>query len=107
MSRMRELGAGDAPGDIQAWIGPHVCGSCYEVPQEMQDEVCAQLPEARSQTSWRTPSLDLAAGVRAQLEGLAVTVHDVGPCTLEDHAYHSYRRDGAAAGRFAGLVWMS
>ena len=30
-----------------------------------------------------------------------------GGCTREDPALHSYRRDGAAAGRLAGLVWMS
>ena len=33
-------------------------------------------------------------------------VHDVGICTLEDDAWPSHRRDGSAATRFAGVVWM-
>lgn len=100
---MREQGARDLVG----WIGPHVCGACYEVPETMQSEVCAVVPEARSTTSWGTPALDIGAGVRAQLERAGVEVHDVGGCTREDERLHSYRRDGAAAGRMAGLVWIS
>ena len=37
-------------------------------PPQMQDEVAAAVPAARATTSWGTPSLDLGAGVRAQLE---------------------------------------
>ena len=89
-----------------AWIGPHVCGSCYEVPREMQGEVAAMVPQARSTTSWGTPALDLGAGVRAQLEDAGITdVREVGACTLEDPTWPSFRRDGAAATRFAGVIW--
>ncbi|UFN45538.1 polyphenol oxidase family protein [Nocardioides okcheonensis] len=89
-----------------AWIGPHVCGSCYEVPADLQDEVAALVPEARSTTSWGTPALDLGGGVRAQLDAAGITdVRAVGVCTREDHAWPSYRRDGAAATRFAGAIW--
>lgn len=92
---------------IRAWIGPHVCGACYEVPQQMQDEVAALVPAARATTSWGTPALDIGAGVRFQLERAGAEVTVVGGCTREDPGLHSYRRDGAEAGRFAGLVWMS
>lgn len=92
---------------IRAWIGPHVCGGCYEVPGPMRDEVAALVPAARATTSWGTPALDLGAGVCSQLERAAVEVIEVGGCTREDPGLHSYRRDGARAGRFAGLVWMS
>jgi YfiH family protein len=103
VSRLRELGA----GQITAWIGPHVCGACYEVPAELRDEVAAQVPSAYSTTSWGTPSLDLGAGVRAQLEDAGVAdVRTVGGCTREDESWPSYRRDGDGATRFAGLVWM-
>ena len=89
-----------------AWIGPHVCGACYEVPAELQDEVAALVPEARSTTSWGTPALDLGAGVRAQLEAAGITdVRVVDACTREDPTWPSYRRDGAAATRFAGVIW--
>ncbi len=100
---MRDLGA----TDITAWIGPHVCGRCYEVPAAMQAEVVAAVPESLAETSWGTQALDLGAGVRAQLERAGVTVLDVAGCTLEEPSLHSHRRDGAAAGRFAGLVWRS
>lgn len=89
-----------------AWIGPHVCGACYEVPAALQDEVTAVVPEARSTTSWGTPALDLGAGVRAQLQAAGVTdLRVVDACTREDPTWPSYRRDGAAATRFAGAIW--
>lgn len=101
VARMCEAGA----GDLLAWVGPHVCGGCYEVPAAMREEVAAAVPETWAETTWGTPSLDLGAGVRAQLRA-----HDVEPivvdrCTREDTALHSHRRDGAASGRMAGLVW--
>lgn len=100
---MRAEGA----GRIVAWIGPHVCGRCYEVPEQMRQEVAALVPAAWSETSWGTPALDLGAAVRAQLEALDVAVEAVGTCTLEDPTHHSHRRDGAGAGRFAGLIWVA
>lgn len=100
---MREKGA----SVIRAWLGPHVCGRCYEVPAAMRDEVAEVVPEALSETSWGTPALDIGAGVEAQLVAAGVEVTRVGGCTREDPALHSYRRDGAASGRFAGLVWLT
>jgi YfiH family protein len=97
---MHDLGA----TTVTAWIGPHVCGACYEVPADMQDEVATAVPAARATTSWGTPSLDLGAGVRDQLESLEVVVNDVSRCTRESEDLFSYRRDGSAAGRLAGLV---
>ena len=89
-----------------AWIGPHVCGACYEVPAEMQEQVVAVVPEARSTTSWGTPALDLGAGVRAQLAAAGVDdLRTVGACTREDASWPSYRRDGDGATRFAGVIW--
>jgi YfiH family protein len=100
VSRMRSRGA----GEITAWIGPHVCGRCYEVPQQMQDEVTAAVPASRSTTAWGTPALDIGAGVRSQLEELGCRVVEVAACTRETPSLYSYRRDGAAAGRLAGLI---
>jgi len=102
VARMRELGS----TGLVAFVGPHVCGACYEVPEEMRDEVAALVPTARSTTSWGTPALDLGAGVRAQLDSAGVSdVRALDRCTREDEAWPSYRRDGAAATRFAGVVW--
>ena len=100
VAAMHELGA----RDIHAWIGPHVCGGCYEVPEQMQADAIAQVPEARATTTWGTPALDIGAGVRAQLLTDGVAVTELGGCTREDTDLYSYRRDGRAAGRLAGLV---
>lgn len=100
VAAMRELGA----GPMTAWIGPHVCGACYEVPQEMQDDVCAVEPAARATTSWGTPSVDVGAGVRAQLERDGVTVVDASRCTRESPDLFSYRRDDRVSGRQAGII---
>jgi copper oxidase (laccase) domain-containing protein len=53
------------------------------------------------------PALDLGAGVLAQLADAGVPATEVGGCTREDEALHSHRRDGAAAGRLAGVVWRT
>jgi hypothetical protein len=100
VARMRELGA----GAITAWIGPHVCGACYEVPAAMWAEVGALVPASVATTSWGTPSLDIGAGVRAQLAEAGVSVVDAARCTRESVDLYSYRRDGADAGRLAGLI---
>ncbi len=100
VGRMHELGA----TAIEGWIGPHVCGRCYEVPAEMRDDVADMVPAARAETAWGTPSLDLGAGVRSQLGHLGVDVHDVSRCTRESTDLYSYRRDGRGAGRLAGVV---
>ncbi|MDQ6641855.1 MAG: peptidoglycan editing factor PgeF [Actinomycetota bacterium] len=97
---MREQGA----AEIVAFVGPHVCGACYEVPLEMQQEVTAVVPASRSSTSWGTPALDIGAGVRAQLERCGASVIDVSRCTRESADLYSHRRDGERAGRLAGLI---
>ena len=100
VARMHELGA----AGLAAWIGPSVCGRCYEVPADMRDQVAASVPAARCTTSRGTPGLDLPAAVRSQLQDAGVGVEYSGGCTLEDDTLFSYRRD-SSTGRFAGLVW--
>ena len=100
LETMRGLGA----ERIEAWVGPHVCGACYEVPDAMREEVAAVVPETYATTAWGTPALDLGAGVRAQLAAAGVPVTAVDRCTREDRDLFSYRRQGRASGRLAGLV---
>jgi len=102
VARMRELGA----ARIVAWLGPSVCGRCYEVPADMREQVAAAVPASFSETSWGTPAVDVAAGVVAQLEAGGVEVVDAFRCTLEDDDLYSYRRQGTASGRLGGLVWV-
>jgi hypothetical protein len=99
---MRALGATELVG----WVGPHVCGGCYEVPEQMRAEVSASVPRAWATTTWGTPALDIGAGVRSQLLEADVEVVDASRCTVEDEDLYSYRRQGAASGRLGGLVWV-
>ncbi|MET9799826.1 peptidoglycan editing factor PgeF [Streptomyces sp. NPDC006368] len=97
---------GAEPSRITARTGPAVCGRCYEVPKAMRDEVAAAVPEARSETSWGTPAVDVAAGVHAQLDALGVRDRRASEiCTLESRDHYSYRRD-RTTGRLAGYVWL-
>lgn len=100
VAEMRRRGA----ASIRAWLGPSICGSCYEVPAELRATVAADVPAAWASTSWGTPALDLPAGVRSQLAAANVAVEYSGECTLENDNLFSYRRDNRT-GRFAGLVW--
>lgn len=96
--------AGTNPADIRAAIGPAICGRCYEVPAQMRAELAQRVPEARAETSWGTPSLNLPAAVGAQLRSAGVRwIEDVGICTLESHDLYSYRRN-PVTGRFAGVI---
>jgi YfiH family protein len=100
VAALRDLDA----GPLRAWLGPAICGACYEVPGEMQAEVAGVVPATRSTTRQGTAGLDLRRGVAAQLQAAgvnAVQVSDV--CTAEDPSYFSYRRDGVT-GRFAGVA---
>jgi YfiH family protein len=102
ITTLRDRGA----SRIVACIGPHVCGACYEVPDAMAAEVDRAVPGTRSTTSWGTAAIDLGVGVEAQLAASGVTeIRSVPVCTREDPTWPSYRRDGEAATRFAGMVW--
>lgn len=103
VERLREVGGG-ASGSIEAVLGPAICGGCYEVPSQMRAEVARSVPESWAETTWGTPSLDLRAGVEAQLKGVGVErVSVVGGCTFETPTLFSHRRDGRT-GRIAGVV---
>ena len=73
----------------------------------MRDDVAGRHPAARATSRRGTPALDVAAGVLAQLADLGVPASRVAGCTAEDDDLFSVRRDGAATGRSAGLVWLA
>jgi YfiH family protein len=100
---MRQLGA----ERITAVLGPYACGNCYEVPDEMRAEVAERVPASYAETSWGTPSIDVAAGVAAQLAELDCTVIKATSCTIESENLYSYRREGPVSGRLAGLIRLA
>ncbi|MEX5260073.1 polyphenol oxidase family protein [Kocuria sp. CPCC 205263] len=104
---VEQLRARGASG-LSAWLGPSICGSCYEVPAAMREESAERIPAVATTTSWGTPALDLRAGARERLSALGVAVLEPSgagsSCTLENERLSSHRRD-PGSGRIVGLVW--
>ena len=94
---MRDLGAGE---EIVAVIGPGAGACCYEVGAEVH----AALGSGGSPAG----HIDLHAIARERLLAAGVgRVRDPGICTICDLAFFSHRREGARAGRQAGVAWLS
>jgi len=107
----RSAGPG-APGVVAA-IGPHIGACCYEVDAPVLDAIRAELGTAAlaSATPVRTDHwmLDLGALAALALERAGVPRASIGTaaarCTACDRErFHSYRRDGARAGRLVHFV---
>jgi polyphenol oxidase len=97
---VRDLGAGE---EIVAVIGPGAGVCCYEVGAEVH----AALGSGGSGGS-AAGHIDLHATARARLLAAGVSrVRDPGICTICDRAFFSHRREGARAGRQAGVAWLS
>ena len=96
---MREMGA----SEIAAVLGPSICGTCYEVSEEIYNDVIQIHPLAESRTKLDTPALDLPKALAAALNTVGVKVEKWNVCTLEDPEYFSYRRDGVT-GRQVGVI---
>ena len=99
LSLMREMGA----QQITAIVGPSICGACYEVSEEIFNEVVGAHPVAASSTSAGTRALDLPAALEAVLREEKIAIITEFECTLESNDLFSYRRDGIT-GRQAGVI---
>ena len=99
VAKMRDLGA----TQISGTIGPSICGICYEVPQELHDEVIAEHPLATSKTRTGTWALDLPRALIAALEIIDVKVEVETVCTFENEDHFSYRRN-QITGRQVGVI---
>ena len=95
---MQELGA----ERISGYVGPSICGNCYEVSQDIHNDVVIKHPAADTYPKTGRYTLDLVAGLKEQLRN--VILYDHGGCVKEDPNHFSYRRDGIT-GRQAGVIW--
>jgi YfiH family protein len=102
---------GADPARVRAAVGPAISGAHYEVPEQMQREVVAVVPETACRTDRGTPGLDLPAGVAAVLRRAGVTdVLVTGWCTASDERFFSHRRAqraGTTTGRSAAVAALS
>jgi len=103
---------GAQPATIEAAIGPAIGGCCYEFGAEHLGRFVERYG-ARAETAWRAGTterghLDVRRLATLALEtaGLPpLSIRTLGPCTAEHPAVlHSYRRDGANAGRQLSYV---
>jgi YfiH family protein len=96
---LRSLGV---TGEFEAAIGPGAGGCCYETGDEVREHFAgAAASHGRL--------LDLKAVAAKQLlEAGAITVRDVGLCTIcaPGGRFFSHRRDGATTGRQGGFAWL-
>jgi YfiH family protein len=99
-----ERTVGAMGGAREAHVGPHIRAGCYEFGADALDEVTAALgASVRTTTTWGTPALDLAAGVRTVLGD--VPIIDAGACTACSDIYYSWRARRESA-RFATIAWI-
>lgn len=95
------------PAELVAALGPCIGACCFEVGDEVAEQlVAASSPAARITREHGRPHASLEQAIRAQLRSLGVAELDaVGGCTFCDPArWHSYRRDGAASGRAMAVI---
>src|SRR5205085_7893854 len=91
------------PARVGAAVGPAVGPCCYPVDVALRDRFAARFgPE-----TVRPPAVDLAGAARRELIAAGVpaaAIQVVEACTsCEAGRFFSHRRDGAGAGRQAGL----
>ena len=103
-SLMGEIG--DMSDSFAVWIGPAICGTCYEVQYdvlnalEISPDSCALEESPREGRYF----LNLANVVKHRLQRLGVSdVTHSGICSYTDTNFYSYRRDGTT-GRFVSLI---
>jgi polyphenol oxidase len=97
VAALREL-AGDR--EIVAVVGPGAGVCCYEVGDEVHDVFAGAHRRGRH--------IDLRAIAHRRLLAAGVRdVRDVAACTVCDERFFSHRREGARAGRQAGVAWLS
>jgi len=95
----------------QAWLGPSIRVCCFEVGEEVVDDLRASYDDADTfvDRSKAKPHVDLAALTKSLLikRGFAPhAIHDSGLCTrCEGSIFHSYRkRDRERSGRNLAVV---
>jgi len=102
-----------AASGLVAAIGPHIGPCCYEVDAPvltaLEQRFASALPAALRPTRPGHAALDLGALVRSDLLASGLPAASIGglrdACThCHPERYHSYRRDGSAAGRLVHFI---
>lgn len=99
--------ASSAPGDVLAYIGPHIGGDDYEVSCELMDRFRDEFGDI-IEASYR--HLDLGAAVRKTLKDGGVecsSIVDAGVSTASaTDRFFSYRAEGGRCGRHGAIACL-
>lgn len=97
------------PETCMAWIGPAICGRCYETGEEVFEQFKARYVEAEKAFFYQQERLHANLALMAELVLLNAGVGSVAQsnaCTFEsNNLYYSYRKS-AQTGRIATLIWF-
>ncbi|MFA6042576.1 MAG: UDP-N-acetylmuramoyl-L-alanine--D-glutamate ligase [Patescibacteria group bacterium] len=88
---------GVKPKKVRVWLGPSICGRCYEVTNKKRLQIIRKALRGSVQPTARGGLVDLRAGVVRQLVAMGVRKANIdtkAPCTHETSALPSFRRDG-------------
>lgn len=107
----------DKRANLIAWIGPAICGNCYEVGEEVRLQAIANDALARTQTAFRKSpnfsekqpkwlaNLPYLAELCLKKSGVQ-NIYQSQECTYElSDRYYSYRKQ-VQTGRIASLIWI-
>jgi YfiH family protein len=99
---------GVPPRDLEAFLGPAISGSRYEVGREVIDGLRAH---GIDEKLWRRGRcVDLRGFLAARLENLGLdptAIRTVDSCTASTPELASYRRDGVNAGRQWSMIYRT
>lgn len=96
--------------DVSIWLGPAIGPDNFEVGDDVRDAFIAD--NSKTQAAFKTHGpgkwlADIYQLAKLQLSELGIEqIYGGGYCTVADEQrFYSYRRDGAATGRMASLIW--
>ena len=99
---------GTKPEDVIAAVGPCIGPCCYEVGPELAGHFSSHAEASTWFSDDARPHLDLWRATRDQLIRAGVPpaqIHVSSLCTFDHPSlFHSYRRDGARAGRLVAAI---
>lgn len=109
----------DDPAQVMAWLGPAIGPQQFEVGAEVRQAFVDKLSEAESafvRKADKLPHAESSAKYLGNLYELArqrlrragiAELYGGGFCTYEDaERFYSFRRDGAASGRMASMIFI-
>ncbi|MEW6237604.1 MAG: polyphenol oxidase family protein [Candidatus Omnitrophota bacterium] len=98
---------GVAPGELFVWIGPGICGECFEVGEDVWRIFEEAWGSVNAGFHLQRRAIDLKEINRRQLVMAGVKEENIETalqCTMCDHRFFSYRRDGPGIGHNLAVI---